>query len=137
LKALLHLHGQGKYSVLTPEEATIMSGTLDFSQKTAQQIMTPINKVFMLNVLISVMSTFTKFHCLSFLISQIDQRLDSNLMREIVESGHSRLPVYEGCCNNIVAILLVKDLLLLNIKVFGLHLLLFARTTHSYSSFWC
>jgi CBS domain containing-hemolysin-like protein len=56
LKALLHLHGQGKYSVLTPEEATIMSGTLDFSQKTAQQIMTPINKVFMLNVLISVMS---------------------------------------------------------------------------------
>jgi CBS domain containing-hemolysin-like protein len=50
LKALLHLHGQGQNSVLTPQEATIMSGTIDFSQKTAQQIMTPIDKVFMLNV---------------------------------------------------------------------------------------
>jgi CBS domain containing-hemolysin-like protein len=62
------------------------------------------------------------FYFFSFKLSQIDQRLDSNLMREIVESGHSRLPVYEGYCNNIVAILLVKDLLLLNIKVFVLHL---------------
>lgn len=33
-----------------------------------------------------------------------------------MESGHSRLPVYETQHNNIVAILLVKDLLLLNIK---------------------
>jgi Mg2+/Co2+ transporter CorC len=42
-----------------------------------------------------------------------------------MESGHSRLPVYETQHNNIVAILLVKDLLLLNIKVFDFLIVLF------------
>jgi metal transporter CNNM len=38
----------------------------------------------------------------------MDARLDRTLLTRIVESGHSRIPVYEGQRENIIGILLSK-----------------------------
>lgn len=95
LKTLMDIHKRNRHGDLTDDETVIIEGALDFSQKTAKEIMTPIDKVFALD---------------------IERNLDLNTLREILESGHSRIPVYEGDKKNIVSILLVKELLLLNIE---------------------
>eukprot|EP00871_Galdieria_phlegrea_P004821 jgi/Galph1/533/GphlegSOOS_G5180.1 len=58
-----------------------------------KDIMTPAEHVFMLNV---------------------DQKLDKKLTREIAKNGHSRIPLYDGNRNNVVALLLVKGLISYN-----------------------
>ena len=55
--------------------------------------MTPIEKVYML---------------------EINQKLDKNLMKEIYESGYSRIPIYKNTRDNIVGCLMARDLILLN-----------------------
>ncbi|RZC20789.1 DUF21 domain-containing protein, partial [Glycine soja] len=52
LKALGSIHSQeaGKGGELTHDEATIISGALDLTEKTAQEAMTPIESTFSLDV---------------------------------------------------------------------------------------
>ncbi|THH00799.1 hypothetical protein EW026_g1787 [Hermanssonia centrifuga] len=59
---------------LNRDTITIIGATLDLQEKVVKQAMTPIEKVFMLN---------------------ITSKLDYETMRSIADTGHSRVPVYE------------------------------------------
>lgn len=88
LKAVLDAaHDQ---SVLDGESYAMISGALDVADKTVSDIMVSRSRMDMLD---------------------INQPL-SELMPVIIETGHSRFPVYEGDRDNILGILLAKDLLL-------------------------
>lgn len=56
--------------------------------------MTPLNKAFMLD---------------------INSNLDNNLLRKIYNEGYSRIPIYEGERENIIGLLMARDLILINI----------------------
>ena len=79
-----------KQSGLTKEDARILRGALTFKDHTVAEVMTPLEKVFSL---------------------PIDTVLNQDTFLQILEKGHTRVPVYEGEASNIVAILLVKNLL--------------------------
>ncbi|CAH2062154.1 unnamed protein product, partial [Iphiclides podalirius] len=74
---------------LDKEEVNIISGALDLRKKTVRDVMTKLKDCFML---------------------PITSVLDFETMSEIVKSGYSRIPVYEGARGNIVTVLFIKDL---------------------------
>eukprot|EP00166_Cyanidium_caldarium_P000154 ctg_1042.g381 len=78
---------------LTWEEGLILGGALEFTSKTVEQIMTPLNKVFMLSA---------------------KARLNFKTMTIIFQSGHSRIPVYAQRRGNVVGVLFTKDLILID-----------------------
>ncbi|KAK8630722.1 hypothetical protein V6N13_079502 [Hibiscus sabdariffa] len=92
LKALVSIHSQeaGKGGELTHDEATIISGALDLTEKTAEEAMTPIESTFSLDV---------------------NSKLDWESIGKILARGHSRIPVHAGNPKNIIGLLLVKSLL--------------------------
>ncbi|XP_017283366.1 metal transporter CNNM4 isoform X2 [Kryptolebias marmoratus] len=77
------------YNDLVKEELNMIQGALELRTKTAEDVMTPLRDCFMLSS---------------------DAVLDFNTMSEIMESGYTRIPVYENERSNIVDILFVKDL---------------------------
>lgn len=77
------------YIDLEKEELNMIHGALELRTKTVEDIMTPLNNCFMI---------------------KSDAVLDFNTMSEIMESGYTRIPVYEDELSNIVDILYVKDL---------------------------
>ncbi|KAK2911008.1 hypothetical protein Q8A67_003141 [Cirrhinus molitorella] len=77
------------YNDLVKEELNMIQGALELRTKTVEDIMTSLNNCFMINS---------------------DAVLDFNTMSEIMESGYTRIPVYEDERTNIVDILFVKDL---------------------------
>ncbi|XVF61411.1 hypothetical protein PTKIN_Ptkin08bG0127400 [Pterospermum kingtungense] len=95
LKTLVDLHGNeaGKGGELTRDETTIIAGALELSEKTAMDAMTPISETFAIN---------------------INAKLDRDLMKLILEKGHSRVPVYHEHLENIIGLILVKNLLTIN-----------------------
>ncbi|XP_060809108.1 unextended protein [Amyelois transitella] len=74
---------------LDKDEVNIISGALELRKKTVSDVMTKLEDVFML---------------------PISSVLDFETMSEIVKSGYSRIPVYEGSRTNIVTVLFIKDL---------------------------
>ncbi|XP_022819240.1 metal transporter CNNM4-like [Spodoptera litura] len=74
---------------LDKDEVNIISGALELRKKTVSDVMTKLEDVFML---------------------PISSVLDFETMSEIVKSGYSRIPVYEGTRGNIVTVLFIKDL---------------------------
>jgi metal transporter CNNM len=72
----------------------MLSAALELKEKKVSQAMTPLEKAFMLD---------------------INQNLDENLKRQIYLQGYSRIPIYEGNRENIVGILMSRDLILTNI----------------------
>ncbi|CAI0453466.1 unnamed protein product [Linum tenue] len=92
LKTLVNFHGNeaGKGGELTHDETTIIAGALELSEKTAGDAMTPIAETFAID---------------------INGKLDRDLMNMILENGHSRVPVYYEQPNNIIGLILVKNLL--------------------------
>ncbi|CAI7993257.1 Metal transporter CNNM2 [Geodia barretti] len=83
LKVTEDHHGIGK------DEVQIISGALKFKEKTAEDVMT----------------NFEYVYCLD-----IQSVLDFRTIREIYDSGFSRIPVYEETKSNIVGVLYAKDL---------------------------
>ncbi|XP_045890624.1 metal transporter CNNM4-like isoform X1 [Micropterus dolomieu] len=77
------------YNDLVKEELNMIQGALELRTKTVEDVMTPIGNCFMIHS---------------------DAVLDFNTMSEIMESGYTRIPVYEDERSNIVDILFVKDL---------------------------
>ncbi|XP_041855688.1 metal transporter CNNM4 [Melanotaenia boesemani] len=77
------------YNDLVKEELNMIQGALELRTKTVEDVMTPLNNCFMIHS---------------------DAVLDFNTMSEIMESGYTRIPVYEDERSNIVDILYVKDL---------------------------
>ncbi|KAK5909440.1 hypothetical protein CesoFtcFv8_003369 [Champsocephalus esox] len=77
------------YNDLVKEELNMIQGALELRTKTVEDAMTAVGNCFMM---------------------QCDAVLDFNTMSEIMESGYTRIPVYEHERSNIVDILYVKDL---------------------------
>ncbi|KAM9516384.1 metal transporter CNNM4 [Guaruba guarouba] len=77
------------YNDLVREELNMIQGALELRTKTVEDVMTPLQNCFMINS---------------------DAILDFNTMSEIMESGYTRIPVYEEERSNIMDILYVKDL---------------------------
>lgn len=77
------------YNDLDKEELNMIQGALELRTKTVEDVMTPLANCFMI---------------------QADAVLDFNTMTEIMESGYTRIPVYDDERSNIVDILYVKDL---------------------------
>ncbi|XP_038154191.1 metal transporter CNNM4 isoform X1 [Cyprinodon tularosa] len=77
------------YNDLVKEELNMIQGALELRTKTVEDVMTPVGNCFMISS---------------------DAVLDFNTMSEIMESGYTRIPVYEDERSNIVDILFVKDL---------------------------
>ncbi len=76
--------------VLDGDAYAMISGALDVANQTAEDIMVPRSRMDMLDISLPL----------------------AQLLPEIIDSGHSRFPVYENDRDNIVGILLAKDLLL-------------------------
>lgn len=76
LKELIALHSATGVlgGDLQSDTVTIIGATLDLQEKVIRQAMTPLEKVFMLN---------------------INSKLDYETMKRICDTGHSRVPVYE------------------------------------------
>ncbi|TVU48547.1 hypothetical protein EJB05_08188 [Eragrostis curvula] len=92
LKTLVDMHGNeaGKGGELTHDETTIITGALELTQKIAKDAMTPIAETFSLD---------------------INAKLDQHTMGMIMTKGHSRVPIYSGSPNNIIGLILVKNLI--------------------------
>lgn len=76
--------------VIDDDSFSMISGALDVANQTAGDIMVPRSKMDMLDI----------------------SKPLAELLPEIIETGHSRFPIYENDRDNIVGILLAKDLLL-------------------------
>ncbi|MGB3289040.1 MAG: transporter associated domain-containing protein [Burkholderiaceae bacterium] len=76
--------------VLDGESFAMISGALEVANQTVADIMVPRSKMDMLDI----------------------SKPLAEVLPEIIETGHSRFPVYEDDRDNIVGILLAKDLLL-------------------------
>eukprot|EP01139_Manchomonas_bermudensis_P001413 Amastigsp_a1935_20.p1 type:complete len:489 gc:universal Amastigsp_a1935_20:1-1467(+) len=79
-------------STLTHDEAAIVKGALDLRDKTAAMILTPLHEVFMLDE---------------------SRMLDVETMQEIIEDGHSRVPIFRKKRAHIIGMILIKRLILL------------------------
>jgi metal transporter CNNM len=90
LEKFIEYQGGLEESAIDSDEKKIMTGALSYSEKTAQEIMTP--RVAMVSV-------------------AFEQELDHKNIDDLRECGHSRIPVYEGHSDNIVGILYVKDMI--------------------------
>ncbi|XP_063964127.1 metal transporter CNNM2-like [Lytechinus pictus] len=78
-----------EYNDLAKEEVNIISGALELRKKCVKDVMTPLNDCFMLDE---------------------EAILDFNTVTAIMHKGFTRIPVYSGTRDNIIAILFVKDL---------------------------
>ncbi|KAH8338220.1 hypothetical protein KR074_008441, partial [Drosophila pseudoananassae] len=74
---------------LDKNEVNIISGALELRKKTVADVMTHINDAFMLS---------------------LDAILDFETVSDIMNSGYSRIPVFDGDRKNIVTLLYIKDL---------------------------
>ncbi|XP_061840276.1 metal transporter CNNM1-like isoform X5 [Nerophis lumbriciformis] len=88
-KLLEMLRVTDPYHDLLKEELNIIQGALELRSKTVEDVLTPLGDCFMLAA---------------------DVLLDFNAMTEVMASGYTRIPVYQGARSNIVDILFVKDL---------------------------
>lgn len=79
--------------VIKSQERKIIQAALELQEKTAKEVMTPIETVYMLD---------------------INTQFDHRRLREIYSKGFSRIPIYEGARDNIVGILMARDLILIN-----------------------
>ncbi|XP_077353912.1 cyclin and CBS domain divalent metal cation transport mediator 4a isoform X2 [Festucalex cinctus] len=77
------------YNDLVKEELNMIQGALELRTKTVEDVLTPLADCFMI---------------------QADAVLDFDTMSEIMESGYTRIPVFEDERCNVVDILYVKDL---------------------------
>ncbi|KAF4745629.1 hypothetical protein FOZ63_007833, partial [Perkinsus olseni] len=86
----VQLHSRGG---ITKEELRMMQGALELHRLKVKDVMTPLDQVAMYPA---------------------DQVLDSKTLQDIMEKGHSRLPIYQGHPHNVHGMLLVKRLIVLN-----------------------
>lgn len=91
LKTLVSLHQVDGMGELTDDEVTIIASVLDLKEKAISTVMTPLEDVFTLSE---------------------DAILDEQLMEEIFNAGHSRIPIYRhDDSNHFIGMLLVKRLI--------------------------
>ena len=87
LEQIIHEHAERSDSPVDYDESRIAAGALQFSKKTAGDLVTPMSEVFTVN---------------------LDDELDATLLAQIKHAGHSRIPVQSD--GTFVGLLYVKDL---------------------------
>ncbi|KAJ3351278.1 hypothetical protein HDU83_009005 [Entophlyctis luteolus] len=87
------MHDEDHHGPLTHEEVSILRAVLELRGKTAEEVMTKLDDVFMLSV---------------------NAKLDEETMGKLLEAGHSRIPVYSQFREDIIGVCLVKQLILLD-----------------------
>jgi metal transporter CNNM len=97
LKHLVRVHvekpeGQEE-SGLTSHDATILTGVLEYKHVHVREVMTELDKVYMI---------------------ELNTRLSFSVLMDIYKSGFTRIPVYEEHRSNIVGVLFTKDLILID-----------------------
>ena len=80
-------------ALLDAEDQDMITGVLDYKQKTVGDVMTHLDKVFMV---------------------EHSTRLSFEAILDIYKSGYTRIPVYEKTRDNVVGILYAKDLILVD-----------------------
>jgi metal transporter CNNM len=81
-------------NVLDESQARVIEGALRFDDKTVRDVMTPLDKVFML---------------------EADDLLDYDTIANIYRAGHSRIPVHKtNSRGNVIGVLFTRDLILLD-----------------------
>ncbi len=88
-KLLAMLRVSDPYHDLVKEELNIIQGALELRSKTVEDVLTPLNDCFML---------------------ASDAILDFYTMSDVMQSGYTRIPVFQNERSNIVDLLFVKDL---------------------------
>lgn len=91
MKRLFEMYEKEK--LLDPQERKILTAALELHDRPTHEVMTPLDKAFMLS---------------------IDLPVDKDLLRHIYSQGHSRIPIFENRRDNIVGILMARDLILIN-----------------------
>ena len=84
---MIHEHAEHAMSKIDFDESRIARGALEFSQKTASDIATPLGEV---------------------LAVELDDELDATLVAQLKRAGHSRVPVRSD--GRLVGLLFMKDL---------------------------
>ena len=90
LAEIIKLHQKSKHSSIDADEQRIVLGALSFSNKTAEEILTPRKVVFSL---------------------EANNILDVKTLEKIKRFGFSRIPVYRDEIDKIIGILYSKDLI--------------------------
>lgn len=86
LEEIIHEHAIRSDSPVDYDESRIAAGALQFSKKTAGDLVTPMSEVFVVD---------------------LDDELDATLLAQIKHAGHSRIPVQSY--GELVGVLYVKD----------------------------
>ena len=89
LKSVIELHVKEFKGNLTVEQMGYFTGFLDIMNKKIGEIMLPIEKVFKI---------------------ENDYKISQANLDKLIESGYSRIPIYEGDSHNLIGILRMKDL---------------------------
>nr|XP_002121779.1 DUF21 domain-containing protein At5g52790-like [Ciona intestinalis] len=91
LSALVSLHKtEENEEPLTADEVTVIKGALAMRDKQVIQVCTPMESVFSLDV---------------------NGVMDKTTINLLLSSGHSRVPIYEGTPDNLIGLILVKNLI--------------------------
>ncbi|KAJ3100150.1 hypothetical protein HDU96_010434 [Phlyctochytrium bullatum] len=93
LKEFVAMHGEDHHGPLTVEEVTILRAVLELRDKTVVNIMTHLEDVMML---------------------PLSAKLDRPTMHQLLQAGHSRVPVFNQYRDNVIGVVLVKQLVLLD-----------------------
>lgn len=88
---LLQIHVQ--HNAIDQETAGAMTGALTYKNIAVKDVMTPIDRTFMLSV---------------------DDKLSFETIAKIFKTGFSRIPIYEITKDNVIGLLFVKDLIFLD-----------------------
>jgi CBS domain containing-hemolysin-like protein len=89
LKSVIELHVKEFKGNLTPQQMGYFTGFLDIMNKKVGELMLPIEKAFKLDY---------------------EYKIDKINLEKLVDTGYSRIPIYEGDYTNLVGILRIKDL---------------------------
>lgn len=80
--------------LIKPSERKMLSAALELKFRKIEDVMTPLEKVFMID---------------------INSNLDAQTLKRIYSEGYSRIPVFEKERENIVGLLMARDLVLIQL----------------------
>mmetsp|Transcript_27461 Transcript_27461/g.36728 ORF Transcript_27461/g.36728 Transcript_27461/m.36728 type:complete len:167 (+) Transcript_27461:552-1052(+) len=84
---------QRDIGMIDDDEGRILRAALELQTKEIENVMLPIDNAYML---------------------EINTVINREVTQEIYTAGYSRIPIYEGNKNNIIGVLMTKDLILFN-----------------------
>ena len=90
IREIISDHRDSPHSTIDADEERIANGALTFSTKTAREVMTPASVVYLL---------------------ERDLLLNNELLVEIRNTGHTRIPLFDKAEDKIESILYAKDLI--------------------------